>query len=121
MQSAFAQLSCTGLQGNNQEEEGTWRATTILQGFVKLLNDTKFPSGLSAVEMLRQAHAVNYALITKVLSQLGTRLTIADLASQGPKGGGPPHHGLDIVVHYLLDVDVETMENSIRINKDVAY
>jgi hypothetical protein len=88
--------------------------------FVQLLNDSKFPSGLGATEILRQTHAINYALITKVLSQLGTNLTFLDIASQGPKGGGPPHR-LDEVVHYLTGVDGATMENSVRINKGVHY
>jgi hypothetical protein len=87
--------------------------------FVKLLNETKFPSGLEAVEMLRQTHAVNYALITKLFSQIGTTLPIEGIAWQGPKGGGPPHR-LDLIVHYLIDVDVETMQYSAGVFKGIG-
>jgi len=77
--------------------------------FVNLLNKTEFPVGLSAADVLQQTHIVVYALTTRLLGQLGQKLTIADLAAQGTHGGGGPHR-LDLLLHYALDVDPKTMQ-----------
>ncbi len=87
-------------------------SNVFAQEFIRLLNETKFPSGLSPQDMLQHAHAVNYAMVTRLLSQLGTGLTVADLASQGRPGGGPPHHDLGHIVHYLLGVSSDAMKYS---------
>jgi hypothetical protein len=79
--------------------------------FVDLLKRTEFPAGLRATDVLQQTHTVVYALVTKLLGQVGQQLTIADLAAQGPRGGGGPHR-LDLVVHYLLAVDDKTMKTT---------
>ncbi len=85
---------------------------TLAEEFIELLNRTEFPSQASPRDALQQTHTVIYALVTRLLSQFGTRLTVADLASQGRPGGGPPHRGVDIVLHYLFSADEETMNKS---------
>ena len=92
----------------------------LAKEFIRLLNKTEFPSHQSPKDMLQQTHAVTYALLTRLLSQLGTRLTVADLASQGKNGGGPPHHGLDLVLRYLLEADAETMKYSRKLAVGLA-
>jgi hypothetical protein len=88
--------------------------------FIELLNRTKFPSHVSPRDMIQQAHALNYALVTRLLGHFGTMLTVADIASQGKTGGGPPHRGLDILLHYLSSADAETMENSRKLAQGLA-
>lgn|ERR1700737_1634064 len=82
--------------------------------FVDLLKRTEFPAGLRATDVLQQTHTVVYALATKLFGQVGRQLSIADLAAQGPSGGGGPHR-LDLLVQYLTAVDDKTMKTTTTI------
>ncbi|MEP6886547.1 MAG: hypothetical protein ABJC66_17500 [Gammaproteobacteria bacterium] len=91
-------------------------SNTFAEKFIQLLNETKFPFALSSQDTLQQAHAVIYALLTRMLAQIGAGMSVADLASQGKSGGGPPHHDLGYIVHYLIGVGPDTMTNSNKLS-----
>jgi hypothetical protein len=82
--------------------------------FIALLNRSGFPDEYAAVDILQQTHAIVTSLVYAVARQIGDRLTTAELASQGLKGGGGPHR-LDLLLRYITDTDAKTLENTARL------
>ena len=83
--------------------------------FIALLNRSGFPDDCTPVDTLRQTHAIVTSLVYAVARQLGSRLTMAELASQGLRGGGGPHR-LDLLIRFSSDTDAETLANTARLN-----
>ena len=77
--------------------------------FLIFLQSKAFTDDLEAAQIMERTDLMVRGLTTKLMSQLGTRLTLADLASQGKVGGGVPHvvgpgpRRVDLLLWYAMD------------------
>jgi hypothetical protein len=80
----------------------------LAKEIVGLLKKYNFPNAYTADEIHQQAHAIVYALITQVLSGVGSHFS---LASQGTHGGVGPHRW-DKLVQFSLSGEPKTLQGS---------